>query len=85
MSVSLGHPLTIITFVPLDLLVSFFFSLISTTNLSLDLDFVISLVMDKLKKGIGVMILSLIVFVFLVMLSFGNTDYLLNSLTFVLP
>ena len=85
MSVSLGHPLTIITFVPLDLLVSFFFSLMSTTNLSLDLDFVISLVMDKLKKGIGVMILSLIVFVFLVMLSFGNTDCLLNSLTFVLP
>ena len=35
--------------------------------------------MAKLKKGIGVMILSLIVFVFLVMLSFGNTDYLLNS------
>ena len=84
-SVSLGHPLTIITFAPLDLLVSFFFSLISTTNLSLDLDFVISLVMDKLKKGIGVMILSLIVFVFFVMLSFGNTDCLLNSLTFVLP
>ena len=85
MSVSLGHPLTIITFAPLNLLVSFFFSLISTTNLSLDLDFVVSLVMAKLKKGIGVMILSLIVFVFLVMLSFGNTDYLLNSFTFVLP
>ena len=85
MSVSLGHPLTIITFAPLNLLVSFFFSLISTTNLSLDLDFVVSLVMAKLKKGIGVMILSLIVFVFLVMLSFGNTDCLLNSLTFVLP
>ena len=48
-------------------------------------NFVVSLVMAKLKKGIGVMILSLIVFVFLVMLSFGNTDYLLNSLTFVLP
>ena len=59
--------------------------LMSTTNLSLDLDFVVSLVMAKLKKGIGVMILSLIVFVFLVMLSFGNTDYLLNFLTFVLP
>ena len=85
MSVSLGHPLTIITFAPLNLLVSFFFNLISTTNLSLDLDFVVSLVMVKLKKGIGVMILSLIVFVFLVMLSFGNTDCLLNSLTFVLP
>ena len=85
MSVSLGYPLTIITFAPLDLLVSFFFSLISTINLSLDLDFVVSLVMAKLKKGIGVMISSLIVFVLLVMLSFGNTDCLLNSLTFVLP
>ena len=85
MSVSLGHLLTIITFDLLDLLVSFFFSLMNTTNLSLNLDFVISLVMAKLKKGIGVMILSLIVFVFLVMLSFWNTDYLLISLTFVLP
>ena len=85
MSVSLGHPLTIITFAPLDLLVSFFFILMSTTNLSLDLDFVVSLVMEKLKKGIGVMILFLIVFVFLIMLSFGNTDCLLNSLTFILP
>ena len=84
-SVSLGHPLTIITFTPLDLLVSFFFSLMSTTNLSLDLDFVVSLVMAKLKKSIGIMILSPIVFVFLVMLSFGNTDCLLNFLTFVLP
>ena len=85
MSISLDYPLTIITFAPLDLLISFFFNLISTTNLSLDLDFVVSLVMVKLKMGIGVMILSLIVFVFLVMLSFGNTDCLLNSLTFVLP
>ena len=84
-SVSLGHLLTILTFDLLDLLVSFFFSLMNTTNLSLDLDFVVSLVMAKLKKGIGVIILSLIVSVFLVMLSFGNTDYLLNSLTFVLP
>ena len=55
MSVFLGHPLIIITFAPLDLLVSFFFSLMSTTNLSLDLDFVVSLVMAKLKKGIGVL------------------------------
>ena len=85
MSVFLGHPLTIITFAPLDLLVSFFFSLMSTTNLSLDRDFVVSLVMVKLKKGIGVMILSLIDFVFLVMQSFGNIDYLLNFFTFVLP
>ena len=79
MSIFLGHPLTIITFSPLDLLVSFFFSLMSTTKLSLDLDFIVFLVMAKLKNGIGVMILSLIVFVFLVMLSFGNTNYLLNS------
>ncbi|RVW34123.1 Retrovirus-related Pol polyprotein from transposon RE2 [Vitis vinifera] len=50
MSVSLGHPLTIITFAPLDPLVLFFFSLMSTTNLSLDLDFVVSLVMAKLKR-----------------------------------
>ena len=85
MSISLGHPLTTITFAPLDLLVSFFFSLMNTTNLNLDLDFVVSLVIVKLKKGISVMILSLIVFVFLVMLSFGNIDCLLNSLTFVLP
>ena len=85
MSTFLGHPLTIITFTPSDLLVSFFFSLMSTTNLSLNLDFVVSLVMAKFKKGIGVMILSFIVFVFLVMLSFGNIACLLNSLTFVLP
>ena len=84
MSVSLGHLLTIITFDLLDLLVLFFFSLINTTNLSLDLDFIVFLVMAKLKKSIGVMILSLIVFMFLVMLPFGNTDYLLNSLNFVL-
>ena len=84
-SAFLGHPLTITTFTLLDLLVSFFFNLMSTTKLSLDLDFVVSLVMTKLKKSIGVMILSLIIFVFLVMLFFGNTACLLNSLTFVLP
>ena len=37
------------------------------------------------QNGIGVMILSLIVLVFLVMLSFGNTGCLLKSLTFILP
>ena len=84
MNAFLGYPLTIITFAPSVLLVSFFFSLISTTNLGLDLDFVVSLDMAKLKRGIGVMILSLIVFMFLVMLSSGNTGHLLNSLTFVL-
>ena len=60
---------------PSNLLVSFFFSLMSTTNLSLDLDFVVSLAMAKLKMGIGVMILFLIVFVFLIMLSSGNTAF----------
>ena len=85
MSVCLGHPLTIITFAPLDLPVLFFFNLMSTTNLSLDLDFVVFLVMAKLKKDIGVMILSLIVIVFLVILSFRNTNCLLNFLNFVLP
>ena len=80
-----GSPPNYHHFAHLDLLVLFFFSLKSITNLSPDLDFVISLVMAKLKKGIGVMILSLIVSVFLVMLSFGNIDCLLNFLTFVLP
>ncbi|RVX17384.1 Retrovirus-related Pol polyprotein from transposon RE2 [Vitis vinifera] len=47
-----GSPLTIITFAPLDPLVLFFFSLMSTTNLSLDLDSVVSLVMAKLKREI---------------------------------
>ncbi|RVW44227.1 Retrovirus-related Pol polyprotein from transposon RE1 [Vitis vinifera] len=47
-----GSPLTIITFAPLDPLVLFFFSLMSTTNLSLNLDSVVSLVMAKLKREI---------------------------------
>ena len=42
--------------------VLFFFSLMSTINLSLDPRFVVSLAMVKLKRGIGFMILSLIVF-----------------------
>ena len=46
----------------------------STTNLSLNLDFVVSLAMAKLKKDIGVMILSLIVFVSPAMLSFAPLD-----------
>ena len=44
----------------------------SITNLRLDLDFVVSVAMAKLKRGINVMILSLIVFVFPVMLSSGT-------------
>ena len=83
MSISLGHFLTINTFDILDLLVSFFFSLMNTTNLSLNLDFVVSLVMVKLKKGIGVIILSLIVFISPAMLSFGNIASLSSSLTSV--
>ena len=81
----LGHPLTIITCAPSVLPVSFFFSLMSTKNLSLDPNFVVSLAIAKLKRGIGVMILSLIIFVFPEMLSFRNTAPLLNSLTSVLP
>ena len=84
-STFLGHPLTIITCARSILLVSFFFSLMSTKNLSLDPDFVVSLAIAKLKRGIGVMILSLIIFMFLKMLSFGNTAPLLNFPTSVLP
>ena len=43
------------------------------------------LAMAKLKRGIGVIILSLIVFVSLVMLSFGNIASLSSSLTSVPP
>ena len=85
MSVFLGHLQTITTFTPSVLLVSFFFSHMSITNLSLGQGFVVFLAMAKLKKGIGVMILSLIVFVSLTMLSFENIAPLLNSLTFVPP
>ena len=85
MNTFLSHPLTIITYAPSILLVSFFFSLMSTTNLSLNSNFVVSLAMAKLKRGIGVMILSLIVFMFPKMLSFGNIAPLFNSLTSILP
>ena len=85
MSVFLGCLLTIITCTRLVLPISFFFSLISTINLSLDLNFAISLAMAKLKRGINVVILFLIVFVFPEMFSFGNITPLLSSLTFVLP
>ena len=85
MSVFLGHLQTITTFTPSVLLVSFFFSHMSKTNLSLGQGFVVFLAMAKLKKGIGVMILSLIVFVSLTMLSFEKIAPLLNSLTFVPP
>ena len=85
MSTFSGHLQTITTFTPSVLLVSFFFSHMSITNLSLDQDFVIFLTMEKLKRGIGVIILSLIIFVSPEMLSFGNIASLLSSLTSVPP
>ena len=85
MSTFLGHLQTITTFVPSVLLVSFFFSHMSITNLSLGQNFVIFLAMAKLKRGIGVMILSLIDFVSPAMLYFGNIAPLSSSLTSVPP
>ena len=85
MSAFLGHLQTITTFTPSILLVSFFFSYISITNLSLSQDFAIFLAMAKLKRVIGVMILSFIVFVSPAMLSFGNIAPLSRSLTSVPP
>ena len=85
MSAFLGHLQIIITFAPLVLLVSFFLSHISITNLSLGQGFVVFLAMAKLKRDIGVMILSLIVFVSSTMLSFGNIAHLSSSLTSVPP
>ena len=84
-SAFLGHLQTITTFAPSVLLVSFFFSHMSITNLSLGQGFVVFLAMAKLKRGIGVMILSLIVFVSPAMLSFGNIDLLLSFLTSMPP
>ena len=83
MSAFLGHLQTITTFAPSVLLVSFFFSHISITNLSLGQGFVVFLALPKLKRGIGVMILSLIVFVSPAMLSFGYIAPLSSSLTSV--
>ena len=85
MSSFLGHLQTIITFAPLILLVSFFFSHMNITNLSLGQGFVVFLAMAKLKRGISVMILSLIFFVSPAMLSFGNIAHLSSSLTSVPP
>ena len=81
----LGHFQTITTFTPSVPLVSFFFSHMSITNLSLGQGFVIFLAIAKLKRGIGVMILSLIIFVSPEMLSFGNNASLSSSLTSVPP
>ena len=85
MSTFLGHLQTITTFALSVLLVSFFFSHMGKTNLSLRLDFVIFLAMVKLKRGISVMILSLIIFVSPAMLFFGNIAHLSSSLTSVPP
>ena len=81
MSAFLGHLQTITTFAPSVLLISFFFSPMSITNLSLGQGFVVFLAMMKLKRGISVMIQSLIVFVSPAMLSFGNIASLSSSLT----
>ena len=85
MNAFLGHLQIITAFAPLVLLVSFFFSHMSITNLSLGQGFVVFLAMVKLKRGIDVMILPLIAFVSLTMLSFGNIAPLLSSLTSVPP
>ena len=85
MSAFLGHLQIITTFTPLVLIVSFFFSHMSITNLSLSQGFVVFLAMAKLKRGIGVMILSLIVFVSPAILSFRNIAPLSSSFTSVPP
>ena len=84
-STFLGHLQITTTFAPSVLLVSFFFSHVSITNLSLGQGFVVFLAMAKLKRGIGVMILFFIIFVSPAMLSFGNIASLSSSLTFVPP
>ena len=84
-STFLGHLQITTTFAPSVLLVSFFFSHVSITNLSLGQGFVVFLAMAKLKRGIGVMILFFIIFVSPAMLSFGNIASLSSSLTFMPP
>ena len=83
MSAFSGHLQTITTFAHSVLLVSFFFSHMSITNLSLGQVFVVFLATVKLKRGIDVMILSLIVFVSPAMLYFRNIAPLSSSLTSV--
>ena len=84
-SAFLGHLQIITTFTLSVLLVSFFFNHMSITNLSLGQGFVVFLAMAKLKRGISVMILSLIVFLFPAMLFFRNIASLSSSLTSVPP
>ena len=76
MSAFLGHLLTITTFTHSVMHVTFFFNLISITNLSLDLSFFVFLAMKKLKMGIGVMILSLIIFISLEKCCLLGTSFL---------
>ena len=85
MSAFLGHLQIITTFAPSVLLVLFFFNHMSITNLSLGQGFIVFLAMAKLKRGIGVMILLLIIFVSPAMLSFRNITPLSSSLTSVPP
>ena len=85
MSTIFGHLQTITTFTSSIMLVLFFFNHMSTTNLSLGQGFVVFLAMVKLKRGINIMILSLIVFVSPAMLSFGNITHLSSSLTSMPP
>ena len=85
MSAFLGHFQIIITFAPSVLPISFFFSHMSITNLSLGQGFVVFLAMAKLKRGIGVMILSLIIFVSPAILSFENIAFLSSFLTSMPP
>jgi hypothetical protein len=68
---------------PLALPVSSFFSFMNTTNSSLVLAFVVSLVMAKLKRDIDVMIPLLIAFTSPAMLSFGSIVCSLRYLNFV--
>ena len=58
---------------------------LSITNLSLSQGFVVFLDMVKLKMGIGVMILSLIIFISPAIYFFWNIAPLSRSLTFVPP
>jgi hypothetical protein len=85
MSIFLDLHLTINISDLLALPVSSFFSLVNTTNSSLVLIFVASLVVAKLKNDIDVMILLLITFASLAMLSFGSIVCSLRYLNFVPP
>ena len=67
----------------LDVSVLFFFKIMKETNFSFVLICVVSLVMELVKKVIGVMIPLANVFMFLGMWSFGNTKCFPNYLMFL--